>query len=79
MASELIVDLAAIDLSQVMADAEAVGRVNPQCGPMRQLDHVVWHDELLTCGVGVKHIGPDEFWLPYHVPGRPLMPGVLMI
>lgn len=79
MASELLIDLAAIDLSMVMADAEAVGRVNPQCGPMRQLDHVIWHDEALTCGVGVKRIGPDEFWVPYHVPGRPLMPGVLMI
>ena len=79
MASELIVDLASIDLSQVIADADAVARVNPQCGPMRQLDHVIWHDEAITCGVGIKHVSHDEFWVPYHVPGRPLMPGVLMI
>jgi 3-hydroxyacyl-[acyl-carrier-protein] dehydratase len=29
--------------------------------------------------VAVKKIRPDEFWVPYHIPGRPLMPGVLMI
>ncbi|MGA1045022.1 MAG: 3-hydroxyacyl-ACP dehydratase FabZ family protein [Phycisphaerales bacterium] len=79
MASELLLDLASIARSPVMADADTVGRINPQGGPMRQLDHVIWHDEALTCGLGIKHVGDDEFWVPYHVPGRPLMPGVLMI
>ena len=27
----------------------------------------------------VKAISEEEFWVPLHIPGRPLMPGVLMI
>lgn len=79
MASPLLIDLDAIDLDAVVADADRVGEVNPQCGPMRQLDHVIWFNDIITQGVGLKHIGEDEFWVPYHVPGRPLMPGVMMI
>ena len=30
-------------------------------------------------GLGVKHVRDDEFWVAGHIPGRPLMPGVLMI
>src|SRR5262249_14851507 len=29
--------------------------------------------------VGVKMVKPTEFWVSCHIPGRPLMPGVLMI
>lgn len=79
MASSLLFDLEGIDLNAVAADADRVGEVNPQCGPMRQLDHVVWYNETITRGVGVKRIGEGEFWVPYHIPGRPLMPGVMMI
>ena len=28
---------------------------------------------------GGKTCGADEFWVPGHIPGRPLFPGVLMI
>jgi len=79
MASEFFFDLDSIDYSQRMADEAAVARVNPQGGPMRQLDSVIWHDNPITMGLGIKQVRHDEFWVPYHVPGRPLMPGVLMI
>lgn len=46
---------------------------------MRQLDHVVHLDVETGIAVGVKTISEDEFWVPLHIPGRPLMPGVLMI
>ena len=29
--------------------------------------------------VGVKHVSGDEFFFPGHFPGRPIMPGVLML
>ena len=79
MATQPIVDLSKIDLQQVAANAQRVGEINPQCGDMRQLDHVIWMANDATCGVGVKYIRDDEFWVSGHLPGRPLMPGVLMI
>ena len=79
MATELLFDLSAIDLSQVSVTAEEVGRINPQCGDMRHLDYVIWCNESNSMGLGVKQARPDEFWVPGHIPGRPLLPGVLMI
>jgi 3-hydroxyacyl-[acyl-carrier-protein] dehydratase len=46
---------------------------------MRQLDYVIWLDEARTKAVGVKQVLHDEFWIGGHIPGRPLLPGVLMI
>jgi 3-hydroxyacyl-[acyl-carrier-protein] dehydratase len=79
VASTPIIDITSIDLDRVMISADEVGRLNPQCGPMRQLDHVIWHTDDGTEALAVKLVREDEFWVPYHIPGRPLMPGVLMI
>jgi 3-hydroxyacyl-[acyl-carrier-protein] dehydratase len=79
VASEPLFDLSAIDLNAVAMPPEEVGRLNPQCGAMRQLDHVIWVDNDAGRALGVKHISDEEFWVPLHIPGRPLMPGVLMI
>ncbi len=79
MAAEIFIDLSTIDLRGEVVSAEQVGQLNPQCGPMRQLDRVIWLSEDTLFGLGVKHVRHDEFWVPYHIPGRPLMPGVLMI
>jgi 3-hydroxyacyl-[acyl-carrier-protein] dehydratase len=79
VASAPFVDLSAIDLEGVAVSAEDVGAMNPQCGAMRQLDHVIYLDDPGGLIVGVKHVRADEFWVPLHIPGRPLMPGVLMI
>jgi 3-hydroxyacyl-[acyl-carrier-protein] dehydratase len=76
---EPLFDLASIDLTAVRASADEVGRVNPQCGHMRHLDHVIWANDELTYVLGVKFVRHDEFWVPGHIPGRPLFPGVLMI
>jgi 3-hydroxyacyl-[acyl-carrier-protein] dehydratase len=75
----LLYDISNIDVDQVAVSAEEVGRINPQCGPMRQLDHVIWIHDDRSGGLGVKRVLEDEFWVEGHVPGRPLMPGVLMI
>jgi 3-hydroxyacyl-[acyl-carrier-protein] dehydratase len=79
VAAELFLDLDSVDLAGEVVSHEKVGLLNPQCGPMRQLDRVVWLSEDSMVGLGVKHVSEDEFWIPYHIPGRPLMPGVLMI
>jgi 3-hydroxyacyl-[acyl-carrier-protein] dehydratase len=79
LAGPLLFDVASLDLENVVVSAEEVGRINPQCGAMRQLDHVIWLSEDRRRGMGVKLVSHDEFWVPYHIPGRPIMPGVLMI
>ena len=38
MANELIIDLNSLDLTAVALDRDAVGKLLPQTGPMRQLD-----------------------------------------
>ncbi|HMN96155.1 MAG TPA: hypothetical protein PKC43_07570 [Phycisphaerales bacterium] len=79
MASELLFDLAGIDLNAVHASVDEIGRINPQSGHMRHLDHVIWAAPDYTAALGVKQVRDDEFWVPGHIPGRPLLPGVLMI
>jgi 3-hydroxyacyl-[acyl-carrier-protein] dehydratase len=77
--AEPLFDLSSIDLTAVRSTPDEVGRINPQCGHMRQLDHVIWADDALIDVLGVKFVRHDEFWVPGHIPGRPLLPGVLMI
>ena len=79
MASELLFDLGPIDLTQMALPSSEVDRHLPQTGPMRMLDRVVWLDLPRMEGVGLKRVRHDEFWVPHHIPGRPLLPGVLMI
>jgi 3-hydroxyacyl-[acyl-carrier-protein] dehydratase len=73
------VDLSTIDLTEIAVTPEQVGEINPQLGDMRHLDHIIHVNTDAGFAVGVKHVRHDEFWVPLHIPGRPLMPGVLMI
>lgn len=79
MAAEPLFDLSSIDLDAIAVSADEVGRINPHAGHMRHLDHAIHMNEHQSVIVGVKHVGADEFWVEGHVPGRPLLPGVIMI
>ncbi len=79
MASELFIDLASIDLDRRVADVEAIEADNPQRGHMRHLDGIVYLNDAKSLVVGFKEVRDDEFWVEGHIPGRPLLPGVLMI
>lgn len=79
MAAEPIIDLSKLDLTgRVMSRAD-IARWNPHRGEMAQLDAVVWLSDDLSRGVAVKEVRADEFWVAGHIPGKPLMPGVIMI
>jgi 3-hydroxyacyl-[acyl-carrier-protein] dehydratase len=71
-------DLSTIDFSRPVFDIEAIRRVNPQRNQMEQLTAVVHVDTVNHGVVGYKDITDDEFWVPGHMPGFPLMPGVVM-
>ena len=79
MAPSLLFDLADIDLTEVRYDGEAIEAVIPHRGQMRLIDGVFWADETWTLGVGYRDVRQDEFWVEGHIPGRPLMPGVIML
>lgn len=72
-------DISGIDRNAVAVNADEVAAINPQRGDMRHLDHVIWLSDDYGKALGVKHVRADEFWVPGHIPGRPLLPGVLMI
>jgi 3-hydroxyacyl-[acyl-carrier-protein] dehydratase len=67
-----------LDLSRVLADQEAIGRVNPQRFEMVQLNAIVYIDPEQHIIAGYKDVRPDEFWARGHMPDYPLLPGVLM-
>jgi 3-hydroxyacyl-[acyl-carrier-protein] dehydratase len=75
---DLIIDFSAYDLDHVVADIEEIRRINPQRHEMEQLTAIV-HDCVETgiC-VGYKDVTDHEFWVRGHMPGMPLMPGVVM-
>jgi 3-hydroxyacyl-[acyl-carrier-protein] dehydratase len=79
MVSSLLFDIDHINLNQMMVDVNGIERLNPHRGFMRQLDGVIWHDPGMTVAVAFKDVRDDEFWVPGHIPGRPILPGVLMI
>src|SRR5438105_12831005 len=78
MPPPLIVDPATVDLRQVVADREAIRRVNPQRYEMEQRTAIVLMDSEQHLIAGYKDVGDDEFWVRGHLPDYPLLPGVLI-
>ncbi|MFP4143878.1 MAG: 3-hydroxyacyl-ACP dehydratase FabZ family protein [Phycisphaeraceae bacterium] len=79
MAPSLLLDYTAFDFSRPQHGVEDIEAVNPHRGAMRLLDAIVYASDDLTRAVAYKDVRDDEFWVPGHIPGQPLFPGVLMI
>jgi len=75
---DLILHPGEYDLTQCVADLAEIRRQNPQRYEMEQLTAVVFDDPVRNICVGYKDCGPDEFWIRGHMPGMPVLPGVLM-
>jgi 3-hydroxyacyl-[acyl-carrier-protein] dehydratase len=61
-----------------VADIEEIRRHNPQRHEMEQLTAIVYEDLDRHVCVGYKDITSKEFWVQGHMPGIPIMPGVIM-
>ena len=51
----------------------------PQRFEMALLQGIVHADQEQKFGIGVHQSRPTDFWVRGHLPGRPLMPGVLIV
>ncbi len=80
MPPPLLFDLSQIDLTgKPLFDKEAICKLNPQRFEMQQLDGIFWYDKEKFLILGYKDVTGNEFWVRGHIPGRPLMPAVIMI
>jgi len=80
MPPPLLFDLSQIDLSaEPVFDRESILGVNAQSYEMQQLDGVLWYDKEKRLVLGYKDVTDKEFWVRGHIPGRPLMPAVIMV
>ena len=79
MPSEPLIDFDTIDLSQEAVSMDAVREVCKQRGQFEMLDGIVHFDLERDLVVGYKDIRSDDWWAQYHIPGRPIFPGALMI
>jgi 3-hydroxyacyl-[acyl-carrier-protein] dehydratase len=79
MAPPLLYDLSRFDMDRLVYDVPQIEQINPHRGAMRLLDGVIHLDEETHGAIGFKDVRDDEFWVPGHIPGRPILPGVLML
>lgn len=79
MAASSIVDVKSLDLNNIVIPKEEILKYNAQRDEFEQVDSIVMIDMEEETIVGVKDQTMDDFWTKGHIPGRPLMPGVMMI
>ena len=79
MPVEFLMDLSAIDLGSVLLDQEQIKKYLQQRYELLQVDAVIDYDRVNNTLVGLKKVRHDEIWVRGHIPGRPVMPGVLVI
>ena len=75
----LILEPSEYDLDRVVADIHEIRKYNHQRFEMEQLTAIVYENPQRAICVGYKDLGPDEFWVRGHMPGAPIMPGVVML
>ena len=78
MAPIFLFDLSSIDLNRVEIPLDGIRKILPHRYEMEMLSGIIYYGDGNTV-VGFKDITPDDFWVRGHIPGRPLMPGVMMI
>lgn len=77
--SDFIFDLDTLDFDHPIADLEAIHKLIPQRYEMAQVTAILREDlDRLACA-GYKEVTEDEFWVRGHMPGMPIMPGVIQL
>ena len=71
-------DPTAFDFIRPLLDIEVIRAINPHRHEMELLSAIVALDPVAHRIVGYKDLTASDFWVRGHMPGFPLMPGVLM-
>lgn len=74
-----LVDLQSLDLSRSVIPDEELRTLLPHRDHFQLLDGICHFDPERKLMVGWKDWPADAWWAKGHIPGKPLMPGVLMI
>ena len=77
-AKDLILDPTELRFDQPLAELDEIRRLIPQRDAIEQLTAIVYENLTTHTVAGYKDVAEDEFWVSGHMPGMPLMPGVLM-
>ncbi len=79
MPSPPLIDPLSIDTTNPVCGIEDIRAHNRQRFEFEMLSGIAYinMDEELI--VGYKHLSHEEFWVRGHIPGRPVLPGVLQI
>ncbi|MEL6105561.1 MAG: 3-hydroxyacyl-ACP dehydratase FabZ family protein [Planctomycetota bacterium] len=76
--TDFIIDLSLLN-GPPIADLAAIRDLNPQRHEMEQLSGILYENtDDLTCA-GFKDVTHEEFWCRGHMPGMPVMPGVVQL
>ncbi|QDT39287.1 3-hydroxyacyl-ACP dehydratase FabZ family protein [Stratiformator vulcanicus] len=70
-------DLKQFDFENPVVTLDEIREYNPQRHEMEQLSGIVHLEEDPVGVVGFKDLTHDEFWCRGHMPGYPIMPGVV--
>ena len=79
MPPQFLFDYTQFDFDHPEYDQEGVRAVNPHRGDMEHINGVCLADQESGRIVAFKNVRADEFWVPGHIPGRPILPGVIMV
>lgn len=79
MAPEPYVDTASLDPELDALSIDEVRRHLPQRYEFAMLDRLCHLDLEQEICVGYKDLGPEDWWARGHFPGKPVLPGILMI
>ena len=71
-------DLSQLDFENPVYNLNDIRRINPQRHAMEQLTAIVKVNQEDHSVVGYKDVTDKEFWITGHMPGFPLMPGVIL-
>lgn len=62
----------------MILDTTEIQKILPHRHPFLLVDRIIELEEGKRV-VGIKSVTANEFWVPGHFPGKPLMPGVLIL
>ena len=79
MPPPVLLDPLTLDFEHPVARVPDIEAVNPHRYEFRLLDGVVHMDLERRLFAGFHEVRSDAYWVRGHIPGRPLLPGVLMI